>query len=498
MHLLLTTDILARKEKRKHILVIGAGVIGLTTAWTLLDLGYDVTVLYKDKASDEQSSHRLVSQISGALWEYPPAVCGHHTANQEDIKRAGRWAMISYHVFAKLAEASKTKTNEGFGVRMRRSAFFFEKEVVHGTNDVELEKMRMIQSSGVAGFRHDPRIINECELSESTKYVDAYEFTSPVIDTDRALAKFHQLIVAKGAKFKQYEVKGKLVDEESGLLKVHEADAIVNATGFGAREVAGDADMYPLRGAVWRFYNPDHAPDRVKTALVVSATEDEEKLSKFIFIIPRNDNIVIAGGFSQPPTEKDPTGGFEEQHSDSEISRDHPLVKDIRERCIAFLPKLKGLTEHANPIAHGRRPARSNGGVRVQREDESESGKENSRIVHSYGHAGSGWSLSFGCALEVAMLIEDLLRGTPPGNRSSSEGTDNRNPPAGEQSNGQSISQKNDVDGGAADQTDQGASGKSDPAGKQSGGESISNGNVVDGGAANQNDQGTSNEGDSD
>ena len=47
------------------------------------------------------------------------------------------------------------------------------------------------------------------------------------------------------------------------------------------------------------------------------------------------------------------------------------------------------------------------------------------RIVHNYGHGGSGVTLSWGCALEVADLVERLVRadacgsadelGSPPG-----------------------------------------------------------------------------------
>jgi hypothetical protein len=59
-------------------------------------------------------------------------------------------------------------------------------------------------------------------------------------------------------------------------------------------------------------------------------------------------------------------------------------------------------TDSSYPLAHGFRPARK-GGVRLERESDS------SRIIHCYGHGGSGWSLSFGCALEVKSLVEDTI-----------------------------------------------------------------------------------------
>ncbi|KAF9011648.1 hypothetical protein BDZ89DRAFT_1143081 [Hymenopellis radicata] len=56
---------------RKHILVVGGGVTGFTTAWALLDASYDVTVVAERWADPE---NRITSQIAGALWEFPPAI----------------------------------------------------------------------------------------------------------------------------------------------------------------------------------------------------------------------------------------------------------------------------------------------------------------------------------------------------------------------------------------------------------------------------------------
>lgn len=48
-----------------HILIIGGGIIGMSTAWTLLDSGFKVTVLAQQFAS--RDGVRLTSQIAGAL-----------------------------------------------------------------------------------------------------------------------------------------------------------------------------------------------------------------------------------------------------------------------------------------------------------------------------------------------------------------------------------------------------------------------------------------------
>ncbi|KAJ7611174.1 hypothetical protein FB45DRAFT_875391 [Roridomyces roridus] len=66
------------------------------------------------------------------------------------------------------------------------------------------------------------------------------------------------------------------------------------------------------------------------------------------------------------------------------------------------------------PLTQGLRPARSKN-VRVERElRRLESAESPSRIVHCYGHGGSGWSLSFGCAADVIDLLDEAMQGKKP------------------------------------------------------------------------------------
>ena len=78
-----------------NILVIGAGVSGLTTAICLRQAGFDVTV------TAENFTPNLTSTVAGALWEWPPAVCGHHGAPRS-LKRSKQWCMTSYQKFKQI------------------------------------------------------------------------------------------------------------------------------------------------------------------------------------------------------------------------------------------------------------------------------------------------------------------------------------------------------------------------------------------------------------
>ena len=95
----------------------------MTSALQLLQKGSKVTVLAKEFASPVSSGKRITSEIAGALWEWPPAVCGRHT-NKESLERAKVWCMDSYAKFMELAMNSKES-----GAFLRQSIFFFKDKV---------------------------------------------------------------------------------------------------------------------------------------------------------------------------------------------------------------------------------------------------------------------------------------------------------------------------------------------------------------------------------
>jgi D-amino-acid oxidase len=87
----------------------------------------------------------------------------------------------------------------------------------------------------------------------------------------------------------------------------------------------------------------------------------------------------------------------------------------MRARCEAFLPDMKNARLDPDyPLAQGLRSFRA-ANVRVERElRRPEASSAPSRIIHSYGQGGSGWTLSFGCAADVLALVEEALQDLPP------------------------------------------------------------------------------------
>jgi D-amino-acid oxidase len=70
-------------------------------------------------------------------------------------------------------------------------------------------------------------------------------------------------------------------------------------------------------------------------------------------------------------------------------------IGEMYRACLELLPGLRGAEiDAAEPLRVGLMQFRS-GSVRLEREP-------GTHIVHNYGHGGSGVTLSWGCALEVA------------------------------------------------------------------------------------------------
>ena len=95
----------------------------MTSALQLLQKGYKVTVVAKEYASPVASGKRITSEIAGALWEWPPAVCGRHT-DEKSLERSKIWCMDSYGEFMELAMNPKET-----GAYLRQSVFYFKEKV---------------------------------------------------------------------------------------------------------------------------------------------------------------------------------------------------------------------------------------------------------------------------------------------------------------------------------------------------------------------------------
>jgi D-amino-acid oxidase len=360
-------------SRSDRVLVVGAGVSGLTSALALARSGVEVEIVAEKFQSD------LVSVVAGALWEWPPAVCGYHR-DQTSLERSKEWAMESYEIFTDLARDRST------GVYMRRANFYFTKPQTAR----ELHKMNELAPK-VRGFVRDAGLADANGVSPETGIVDAYAFIAPMIDTDVYMGWLRRQVEAAGVTITQRRIDGRLADQEAQLCAEFGASAIVNCTGLGAAEMHG-TQTYPLRGALVRAINDGSRMPKVTEAHCVSHPEGSTE-QDMVFIVPRGENMLLLGGLTE-----------EDEWSLDIGLHNHQPIRDMYRRCLEFMPVLaRAEIDPDEPVRAGLRPLR-NGNVCLEREDAT-------NIVHNYGHGGSGFSFSWGCAHEVASTARDAVGG---------------------------------------------------------------------------------------
>ena len=181
--------------------------------------------------------------------------------------------------------------------------------------------------------------------------------TLPFIDAPRFLERLIEGLEDKGVAVERARVTS--LDELDATL-------IVNATGLGARELAQDPTVYAVRGQVQRLRRGTDAPCLI----------DDRDPESPAYILSRSDEIIL-GGTAQAADEST------EPSAEDEAS--------IRERCAALLPGIETLEVLGSEV--GLRPARP----RLRLEDEG-------RVLHCYGHGGSGFTLAWGCAEELLRM----------------------------------------------------------------------------------------------
>jgi D-amino-acid oxidase len=358
----------------RRALVVGAGVSGLTTALCLARRGFHITIV-----ADEVSPG-ITSNVAGALWEWPPAVCGRH---HDDVLLAPSktWSLTSYQRFRQLAEVpSRT------GVFLRPANFYFRRPIEDDL--AELTKMHEL-ADHVLGFVHSAEIIKNNGVNPDAAVVDAYRFLAPMVDTDRYLGWLHRQVALAGCTLVRGRLRGDLRSQEHQLQRQFVVDLIVNCTGLGAYELVGDTDLCAHRGAVIRMDNTGKYMPRITAAHCV-ANDPSTDHQDMIFIVPRGDDRLLLGGLVEP-------GKWQ-----TNLGLDYPPIADLLRRNVEFLPALARATlDQAEPVRVGLRPFRGQS-VRLEHEP-------GTAIIHNYGHGGAGVSLSWGCAEHVAALATRLV-----------------------------------------------------------------------------------------
>ena len=301
-----------------RVIVVGAGVIGLSCAVRLLEAGHHVDVLARDLPLETTSS------VAAALW-------GPYRAYP--FERVTAWSRTTYGELETLAHL------DGTGVRM-----------VQGT---ELHRARTPDPWWRDAVPSLTRV-----TALGPPYVDGWSFVAPVVEMPVYLPWLVARVEGLGGTMTRMALSA-LPDR---------AEVVVNATGLGARRMADDSSMVPVRGQV--VYVDQVGLDR----WWLDADGP-------VYVVPRSHDIVVGGTDDEGAWDRRP---------------DPDVARQVLDRAVRLVPELGRAGVRGHRV--GLRPARPE--VRLEAEQVGDH-----RVVHCYGHGGAGVTLSWGCADDVTALV---------------------------------------------------------------------------------------------
>ncbi|ETN05583.1 hypothetical protein PPTG_14284 [Phytophthora nicotianae INRA-310] len=282
-----------------RVLVVGGGVIGLTSALALLQNDFrNVRIVAEN--FDVTASH-----VAGGLW-MPFSL-----PDDADPARPRKWCEVSYEWLSKIME----RHGEEAGIH-----------VVQGV-EVSSEGPPLVVHPYWAHCVENFRLLSREEAAKVSPDAEhGFAFGTIIYNTGTFMKWLQNEVRQLGATFEQ-----RLVSD----FNAEDCDLLVNCSGLAAKELAGDDTVYPIRGQIIKVHNP-------KLDKYVAAIHRD---GHHTYIIPRPHGDVVLGGTVQP-------------HNWS-IDNDDSDVEGVWERCCKLWPEVHN-SKVVGPVA-GLRPGRTGG-----------------------------------------------------------------------------------------------------------------------------------------
>ena len=226
-----------------RVTVLGAGVIGLTTAVSLLEAGCSVRVVSDAPVSATTSS------LAAAVW-FPT-----HVGPPD---RVASWGAYTYNMLADQAASGVP------GVVMRESLALYR------------------EPPGEPGWLASVGPVRPATASElPAGYSHGLRFTAPLVEMPVHLPWLVEQVLSRGGEMQTRRIESLArfaAEDDAG-------DAVVNCTGLAARILANDRSVYPVRGQIVRVTNPG----------LTLSVRDEGHPGGRAYVHPRSSDCILGG-----------------------------------------------------------------------------------------------------------------------------------------------------------------------------------------------------------
>jgi D-amino-acid oxidase len=335
-----------------RVAIVGAGISGLSCGVVFAERGHRTAIFAKE------IGQQTTSGAAAALW-FP-----------YDVEPAGKvipWALESYRTLIDLARNSD---NGVFMIEVRQFSRTEDIQIpdwaislgAHAVIPREVENGAAAEAATWTGRPQAERTGSE-RIKSLKSFKSGFSLCVPLMDTTIYLDYLAARFLKAGGQANADVCFKKLEDVDPKF------DVVINCAGIGARELVHDADLEPHRGQV-------AIVPRIKDLPYAVVCDD----APLMYAIPRKNDCVFGGT--------------------NDLSDDLAIDSETTARIVADCSRALKI-EKPNVLAErvGLRPFRESG-VRVERAHL----RDSRTVVHNYGHGGSGFTLSWGCANAVFQL----------------------------------------------------------------------------------------------
>ena len=240
-------DIVAQHRATSHdtdAAVLGAGVMGMTAATLLLDLGLNVTI-YSDRKPAETTSSKAGGQWAVSVVEFE--------GKEEELKGIIKTAYTRF----------KSSIGQGYGVSERPN--------YTATRSHNLDVVLQL----VPGLIPEPIPLARLPFEGHT--IPGFEYRTLLIEPPIFLARLESDLISRGVSF----VHRNFTSRSEVLMSLPQT-IVVNCTGIGAMKLWNDPKMSPIKGQL---------------AMLPAQSNLQYLYGQNGYMFPRADHVVIGGTF---------------------------------------------------------------------------------------------------------------------------------------------------------------------------------------------------------